>query len=70
MLCQFERLIYPQNVSSIDAGSFMQEVARYGVDNVAMLSPYRQKTETGVNALNEMLRELVNPPDEGRLSVG
>ena len=40
---------------------YMQEVARYGVDNVAMLSPYRQKTETGVNALNEMLRELVNP---------
>lgn len=45
---------------------YMQEVARYGVDNVAMLSPYRQKTETGVNALNEMLRELVNPPDEGK----
>ena len=45
---------------------YMQEVARYGVDNVAMLSPYRQKTETGVNALNELLRELVNPPDEGK----
>lgn len=48
---------------------YMQEVARYGVDNVAMLSPYRQKTETGVNALNEMLRELVNPSDEGKPEV-
>lgn len=48
---------------------YMQEVARYGVDNVAMLSPYRQKTETGVNALNEMPRELVNPPDEGKPEV-
>ncbi len=48
---------------------YMQEVARCGVDNVAMLSPYRQKTETGVNALNEMLRELVNPPDEGKTEV-
>ena len=48
---------------------YVQEVARYGVDNVAMLSPYRQKTETGVNALNEMLRELVNPPDEGKPEV-
>ena len=48
---------------------YMQEVAKYGVDNVAMLSPYRQKTETGVNALNEMLRELVNPPDEGKPEV-
>ena len=28
MLCQFERLIYPQNVSSIDAGSFMIAVYR------------------------------------------
>jgi exodeoxyribonuclease V alpha subunit len=29
---------------------------------VALLSPYRQKTETGVNALNEVLRDSVNPP--------
>lgn len=41
---------------------YLQEVARYGVDNVALLSPFRQKTETGVNALNEVLRDSVNPP--------
>ena len=41
---------------------YLQEVARYGVDNVALLSPFRQKTETGVNALNELLRDSVNPP--------
>lgn len=28
MLCQFERLIYPQSVSTIDAGSFMIAVYR------------------------------------------
>lgn len=28
-----------------------------------MLTPYRQKTETGVYALNEKLREMVNPKD-------
>ena len=33
------------------------------MDNVALLSPYRQKTETGINALNERLREKINPPD-------
>ena len=32
---------------------YLQETARYGVDNVALLTPYRQKTDTGVNALNE-----------------
>ena len=42
---------------------YMQETARYGVDNVALLTPYRQKTETGVNALNDRLREKINPPD-------
>ena len=41
---------------------YLQEVGRYGLDNVALLSPYRQKTETGVNALNEVLRDSVNPP--------
>lgn len=42
---------------------YLQETKVFGVDNVALLTPYRQKTETGVNALNEKLRELVNPKD-------
>jgi len=42
---------------------YQDEIAKHGVDNVALLTPYRQKTETGVNALNEKLRELVNPGD-------
>lgn len=41
---------------------YLQETAAYGVDNVALLTPYRQKTETGVNALNLRIRELINPP--------
>ena len=41
---------------------YMEETSKYGVDNVALLSPYRQKTETGVNALNERIRFQVNPP--------
>lgn len=42
---------------------YLQEIAKYGVDNVALLSPYRQKTETGVAALNERIRKDVNPQD-------
>ena len=45
---------------------YMEEIRKYGVDNVALLSPYRQKTETGVNALNQMLREMVNPDGNGK----
>lgn len=40
---------------------YLQEIAKNGVDHVALLSPYRQKTETGVNALNEQIRDAVNP---------
>lgn len=48
---------------------YMEEIRKYGVDNVALLSPYRQKTETGVNALNQMLREMVNPDGNGKAEV-
>ena len=41
---------------------FMEETAKYGVDNVALLSPFRQKSETGVNALNTLLQAKINPP--------
>ena len=39
----------------------MQESALHGIDNVALLTPLRQKTETCVNSLNEMIRDKVNP---------
>lgn len=48
---------------------YMQEIAKYGVDNVALLSPFKQRTETGVNALNELIRDLVNPPDNEKAEV-
>lgn len=48
---------------------YLQEVAKHGIDNVALLSPYRQKTETGVNALNELLRERVNPSDPSKPEI-
>lgn len=48
---------------------YMEETAKYGVDNVALLSPYRQKTDTGVNALNERIRLQVNPPDKTKKEV-
>ena len=48
---------------------YLQEVRRCGVDNVALLTPYRQKTETSVNALNTRLRDLLNPPLPGKTEV-
>ena len=51
---------------------YMQEVGRFGVDNVALLTPFRAKTETGVRSMNERLRALANPPrpDKTELVMG
>lgn len=48
---------------------YLQETAKYGIDNVVLLSPYRQKTETGANALNHRLQDKVNPPAEGKMDA-
>ena len=45
---------------------YLQETAKYGIDNVVLLSPYRQKTETGANALNQRLQGKINPPTAGK----
>lgn len=58
----------PKSAEKI-AELYLQETAKYGIDNVALLSPYRQKTETGVNALNELLREKINPPDPSKPEI-
>lgn len=48
---------------------YLQEAAKYGVDNVALLTPYRQKTDTGVNAMNVLLRDQVNPASSSKPEV-
>jgi exodeoxyribonuclease V alpha subunit len=45
---------------------FQTEVNIAGIDNVALLTPFRTKTETGVNALNGRLREKINPAAEDK----
>lgn len=45
---------------------YMQEIAKYGVDGVAFLTPYRHRTETSVDATNARLQALVNPPSPGK----
>jgi exodeoxyribonuclease V alpha subunit len=48
---------------------YLEEVRRVGVDNVALLTPFRKKTETGADALNERLRDRLNPPSAGKPQV-
>ena len=61
---------YDSNDLSVSAeiieSLYLQETAKYGIDNVVLLSPYRQKTETGANALNQRLQGKINPPMDGK----
>lgn len=51
---------------------YLQRVKELGTDNVILLSPYRTKTATGVNALNARLRDKLNPasPTKPELTYG
>ena len=60
------------NSAKMIAALYLKEVSRCGIDHVALLSPYKKKTETGVNALNELLQSMVNPahPEKSEITVG
>lgn len=58
-----------QESADIIVRLYKEEISKYGIDNVALLTPYRQRTETGVNAMNERLQELVNPPSESKKEI-
>lgn len=45
--------------------TYEESVERLGVSQVQVLSPYRKKGDVSVNALNEVLWNLVNPEKEG-----
>ena len=51
---------------------YKMEVDRFGVDNVALLTPFRKKSETGVCRLNAELHGRINPasPEKSEIEVG
>ena len=70
----------PKNFSMIESSNleksaaiieelYLSEVKTFGIDSVALLTPFRYKTATGVDSLNERLREKINPHEEGKPEV-
>lgn len=51
---------------------YMEEVSRAGIENVQILSPFRQNGEASADRLNRAIREEVNPcvPEVPELRVG
>ena len=48
---------------------YLEETAALGVDNVALLTPFKVKTATGSLALNERIRARVNPPANEKAEI-
>jgi len=65
----FHESVSFSNSADVIEDLYLKEVSRHGIDNVALLTPFRQKTETGVNALNERIREKINPPAPNKPEV-
>lgn len=70
----------PENFSMIESSNleksaaiieelYLREVETFGIDSVALLTPFRYKTATGVDSLNERLREKINPHEKGKPEV-
>lgn len=61
----------PGQVESAEAIEklYLREISECGVDNVALLTPYRKNTETGANALNKRIQAQVNPPDPSKPEI-
>lgn len=51
---------------------YLEEIARHGIDQVQILTPFRKRSVAGVEELNRTLQNLVNPPVSGRkeLTIG
>ena len=51
---------------------YQDEIARNGIDQVQILTPFRAKTEAGVVELNRSLEDIINPSVRGKeeLKIG
>ncbi len=48
---------------------YRESVRQYGADAVQVLTPFRKRGEVSVDALNELLRDIVNPAKDGKKEI-
>ena len=53
--------VVSENLAEEIGKTYKEAVEKNGIDNVVCLSAYRRSTDTGVNALNVLLRDIVRP---------
>ena len=53
-----------EEAADIICRTFCEQVEKFGIEHVQILSPFRSEGMTAVEQLNQVIRELVNPADE------
>lgn len=58
-----------KEASEIIQKIYLEAVAQEGIENIQILTPYRKRGAVSVNALNELLREKINPEETGKVQM-
>ena len=67
----FQMLEVPssEEASKLVVSNYLREIGKYGVENVQILTPFRKRGAVSSNTLNEVIRDLVNPPSRMKLEM-
>ena len=58
-----------EDAAQLVANNYLQEVSQHGLENVQILSPFRKRGAVASNALNETIRDLVNPASKRKMEL-
>lgn len=66
---QFLEVQNSEEAAQLVIKNYLQEVSLHGIEDVQILSPLRKRGAVAANALNETIRDLVNPPNNLKKEV-
>ena len=58
-----------EDAAQLVVKNYLQEVSQHGLENVQILSPFRKRGAVASNALNETIRDLVNPANKRKMEL-
>lgn len=58
-----------EDAAQLVVKNYLQEVSQHGLENVQILSPFRKRGAVASNALNETIRDLVNPASKRKMEL-
>ena len=58
-----------EDAAQLVVKNYLEEVSQHGLENVQILSPFRKRGAVASNALNETIRDLVNPASKRKMEL-